>query len=101
MVKEAEFVQKAIDMLLDLKQKQANIVEAEFARKQSEDTAKQSDTIMVFTVVTILFVSAYFRLVLKYHYNPHPTPGRHTPAYMSLLTSLKPLFVPSLPVQEL
>ena len=42
MVKEA--VHKAIDMLLDLKQKQANIVEAEFSRKQSEDTAKQSDT---------------------------------------------------------
>ncbi|KAJ6177983.1 hypothetical protein N7519_008444 [Penicillium mononematosum] len=60
MVKEAEFVQKAIDMLLDLKQKQANIVEAEFARKQSEDTAKQSDTIMAFTVVTILFLPASF-----------------------------------------
>ncbi|KGO38351.1 hypothetical protein PEXP_100890 [Penicillium expansum] len=59
MVKEAEFVQKAIDMLLDLKQKQANIVEAEFSRKQSEDTAKQSDTIMAFTVVTILFISGY------------------------------------------
>lgn len=64
MVKEAEFVQKAIDMLLDLKQKQANIVEAEFARKQSEVTAKQGGTIMVFTVVTILFVSAYLVFIL-------------------------------------
>ncbi|KGO65942.1 hypothetical protein PITC_021430 [Penicillium italicum] len=60
MVKEAEFVQKAIDMLLDLKQKQANIVEAEFSRKRSEETAKQSDTIMAFTVVTILFLPASF-----------------------------------------
>lgn len=57
MVNEAEFVQKAIETLLDLKQKRANIVEAEFTRQQSHDTAVQSDTIMVFTVVTILFVS--------------------------------------------
>lgn len=57
MIKNAGFVQGSIDMLLNLKQKQANIVEAEFARKQSEETSKQSDTIMVFTVVTILFVS--------------------------------------------
>ncbi|KAJ5972814.1 uncharacterized protein N7479_002732 [Penicillium vulpinum] len=60
MVKEAEFVQQAIDMLLDLKQKQANIVETEFSRKQSEGTARQSDTIMAFTVVTILFLPASF-----------------------------------------
>ncbi|CAG8386936.1 unnamed protein product [Penicillium salamii] len=60
MVKEAEFVQKAIETLLDLKQKRANIVEAEFTRQQSHDTAVQSDTIMVFTVVTILFLPASF-----------------------------------------
>lgn len=54
-------------MLLDLKQKQANIIEAESSRKQSEDTAKQSDTITVFTLVTILFVSAY----LGVHSCPH------------------------------
>ncbi|KAJ5214905.1 ankyrin [Penicillium chermesinum] len=57
MIKEAEFVQQAIDTLLDLKQKQANITEAQYSRKQSDDTATQSDTVMVFTVVTILFVS--------------------------------------------
>lgn len=57
MIKEAEFVQQAIDTLLDLKQKQANITEAQYTRKQSDDTATQSDTVMVFTVVTILFVS--------------------------------------------
>ncbi|CAG8288541.1 unnamed protein product [Penicillium salamii] len=60
MVNEAEFVQKAIETLLDLKQKRANIVEAEFTRQQSHDTAVQSDTIMVFTVVTILFLPASF-----------------------------------------
>jgi Mg2+ and Co2+ transporter CorA len=58
MIKDAEFVQQAIDTLLDLKQKQANIVEAKYTRKQSDDTAVQGDTIMVFTVVTILFVSS-------------------------------------------
>jgi Mg2+ and Co2+ transporter CorA len=57
MIKEADFVQQAINALLDLKQKQANIVEAKYTRKQSDDTAVQGDTIMVFTVVTILFVS--------------------------------------------
>ncbi|CAG7953200.1 unnamed protein product [Penicillium salamii] len=66
MVKEAEFVQKAIEPLLDLKQKRANIVEAEFTRQQSHDTAVQSDTIMVFTVVTILFVSSgHLSFILK------------------------------------
>ncbi|KAJ5679666.1 ankyrin [Penicillium macrosclerotiorum] len=59
MIIEAESVKKSIDTLLDLKQKQANIIEAKSARQQSEETAKQSDTIMVFTVVTILFVSAF------------------------------------------
>ncbi|KAJ5519168.1 hypothetical protein N7453_001590 [Penicillium expansum] len=62
MVKEAEFVQKAIDMLLDLKQKQANIVEAEFSRKQSENTAKQSDTIMAFTVLPASFLTSLLAL---------------------------------------
>ena len=49
MINEAKSVQRAIDTLLDLKQKQANIAEA-------QSTRKQSDTVMVFTVITILFV---------------------------------------------
>lgn len=60
---EAKSVQRAIEMLLDLKQKQANILEAEWtrqqsveSRKQSVQTTKQGETIMVFTVVTIVFV---------------------------------------------
>lgn len=63
MVNEAKSVQRAIEMLLDLKQKQANILEAEWtrqqsveSRKQSVQTTKQGETIMVFTVVTIVFV---------------------------------------------
>ncbi|KAI9869299.1 MAG: hypothetical protein M1813_000088 [Trichoglossum hirsutum] len=57
MDKDAERVQNSINSLLDLKQKQANILEAVSGRKQAEDTAKQGNTIMVFTLVTIIFVS--------------------------------------------
>lgn len=49
--------------LLDLKQKQAGIAEAlasvEYARQQAEqskETARQGRALMLFTVVTILFV---------------------------------------------
>lgn len=57
MIKETETVQKSLEALLDLKQKQANINEAKSAREQSHAAAKQADTIMVFTAVTVLFVS--------------------------------------------
>jgi len=50
-------------LLLDLRQKDANLQEALSARlasddaaKQAEATAKQGRTILVFTVVTIVFV---------------------------------------------
>lgn len=42
--------------LMDLKQKQASLAEAWFARASAKDTAKQGKTVIVFTVVTILFV---------------------------------------------
>ncbi|KAJ6016323.1 ankyrin [Penicillium herquei] len=53
MIKEAKFVYNDLKMLLDLKQKQANIAEA-------QSTRKQSSTVMVFTVITILFLPASF-----------------------------------------
>jgi hypothetical protein len=43
--------------LMDLRQKHANLSEARFTREQTVETAKQGNTIMVFTIVTILFVS--------------------------------------------
>jgi Mg2+ and Co2+ transporter CorA len=53
-----------LNHLLDLKQKNANISEAVESRKQAvqtriqaEETTKQGRTIMVFTIVTIIFVS--------------------------------------------
>ncbi|KAJ5738252.1 hypothetical protein N7493_001407 [Penicillium malachiteum] len=48
MIQEAKSVEDAINTLLDLKQKQATILEARATRQQS-------DTVMVFTVVTIVF----------------------------------------------
>lgn len=54
--------------LLDLKQKQASIAEAlasvDYARQQAEqskETARQGRTLMLFTVVTILFVSSFIQ----------------------------------------
>lgn len=46
-----------INHLLDLKQKNANLSEAVQARKQAEQSAQQGRTILVFTIVTIVFVS--------------------------------------------
>ncbi|THV52907.1 hypothetical protein BGAL_0065g00360 [Botrytis galanthina] len=42
------------------KNKDANISEAKWARKESEDTAKQGKTILVFTIVTIVFLPITF-----------------------------------------
>jgi len=61
-----------LNLLVDLKQKQNNVMEARFSRKelaqsvkltkaatkQADETGKQGKTIMVFTVVTIVFVSS-------------------------------------------
>ncbi|KAL4951389.1 hypothetical protein BDW69DRAFT_201455 [Aspergillus filifer] len=60
MLVEAGRVQDAIHTLLDLRQKQASIKEAKFGRKQANDTAKQGNIIMVFTIVTIVFLPLSF-----------------------------------------
>lgn len=44
--------------LLSLKQQQASVVQAYEAMKQGEETVRQGKAIMVFTVMTIVFVSA-------------------------------------------
>lgn len=46
-----------VDPLLDLKQKYAAVLEARYAREQATSAARQGRTVIVFTVVTILFVS--------------------------------------------
>lgn len=46
--------------LLDLKQKHCNALEARFAGKQAAVTAKQGQSILVFTIVTIVFLPLSF-----------------------------------------
>ncbi|KAF7523488.1 hypothetical protein G7054_g11743 [Neopestalotiopsis clavispora] len=45
---------------LDLRQRDANLNEAAYARQAADDTTRQSRTIMVFTVVTIFFLPISF-----------------------------------------
>jgi hypothetical protein len=70
MDKQAERIYKSITDMLDLKQKHANAFEARFARDQAAGTARQSQTIMVFTIVTIFFlplsfIAAFFTINIR------------------------------------
>jgi hypothetical protein len=60
MDKQAESVNTNLTQVLDLKQKHANALEARFQRDQAQDTARQGQTIMVFTIVTIVFLPMSF-----------------------------------------
>ncbi|KAF4631989.1 hypothetical protein G7Y89_g6148 [Cudoniella acicularis] len=60
MDRQAERIYASITDMLDLKQKHANAFEARFARDQATSTARQSQTIMVFTIVTIVFLPMSF-----------------------------------------
>ncbi|KAJ4236806.1 hypothetical protein NW757_013346 [Fusarium falciforme] len=57
MVVEAEVTNDSINTLLDLKQKQASIKEAEFSRIQANGSARQSNSVFIFTVITIVLAS--------------------------------------------
>lgn len=52
--------EKGINQLLNLKQKEANSLEARFARKSAEAATKQGNTVLFFTIVTIIFGSLSF-----------------------------------------
>ena len=67
MHKSTLIAQKAFKDLLDMKQKQASIVEAHLARdqltlarEQTEAAVEQSHVIMIFTIVTIIFLPLSF-----------------------------------------
>jgi Mg2+ and Co2+ transporter CorA len=60
MDKQAGLLYNSLTNLLDLKQKHANAFEARFARDQASLTARQGQTIMVFTIVTIVFLPMSF-----------------------------------------
>ncbi|KFZ08726.1 hypothetical protein V502_09205 [Pseudogymnoascus sp. VKM F-4520 (FW-2644)] len=64
MITDATRVERSINDLLDLKQKQANLSEAQSSRKQAEETAMQGTTLMVFTIVTIVFLPMSFLAAL-------------------------------------
>ncbi|KAL4910309.1 hypothetical protein BDW74DRAFT_173767 [Aspergillus multicolor] len=52
--------QKAVENLLDVKQKQANVDEAKLARWEAEVTQSQSRAVMVFTIFTVIFLPLSF-----------------------------------------
>ena len=64
MRKQANRVNESLTQVLDLKQKHANALEARFTRDQAQATARQGQTIMVFTIVTILFLPMSFMAAL-------------------------------------
>ncbi|KAK4096981.1 hypothetical protein N658DRAFT_500971 [Parathielavia hyrcaniae] len=56
----AEKVESSLENLLDLKQKHANGWEARFAREGSEESQRQGNIILVFTLVTVVFLPLSF-----------------------------------------
>jgi ankyrin repeat protein/Mg2+ and Co2+ transporter CorA len=77
MRKQAKRVNESLHQVLDLKQKHANALEARFARDQAQDTARQGRTILVFTIVTIVFLpmsfmAAFFAInIVEFPHDPN------------------------------
>ena len=81
MRKQAKRVNESLHQVLDLKQKHANALEARFARDQAQDTARQGRTILVFTIVTIVFLpmsfmAAFFAInIIEFPHDPNVGSG--------------------------
>ena len=60
MLKSSEVAQQSYSQLLDMKQKHSNIIEAHMAREQTETAAEQSRSVMIFTIITIIFLPLSF-----------------------------------------
>ncbi|RYP58456.1 hypothetical protein DL769_008947 [Monosporascus sp. CRB-8-3] len=60
MISRAGDVYNAIYHLIDLKQKQANITEARYARKEAKSAAKEGRTILALTIVNMIFLPLSF-----------------------------------------
>jgi Mg2+ and Co2+ transporter CorA len=60
MQRRCESVQEAYKLLLDMKQKQANIAEASLSRMSAQVASEQNRAIMIFTVFTIIFLPLSF-----------------------------------------
>lgn len=84
MVKWVKGIDRSLTDLLDHKQRYANAIEARFARKQSESAEATGRTVMVFTLVTIIFLplsffAAFFAISIKelpHSDGPSGTDGR-------------------------
>jgi hypothetical protein len=55
-----ESVQEAYKLLLDMKQKQANVAEASLSRLSAEVASEQNRAVLVFTIFTVLFLPLSF-----------------------------------------
>lgn len=51
---------KSLNNLFDLKQKQANVLEAHYSRKVAQDSGRNSVAFLIFTVVSIIFLPLTF-----------------------------------------
>ncbi|KAH8802534.1 hypothetical protein F5884DRAFT_738128 [Xylogone sp. PMI_703] len=60
MDKFARSIQDSVNSLLALEQNEVNISEAETSRELSQETIKQGRTLMVFTIITIIFLPMSF-----------------------------------------
>ncbi|KAI7785604.1 hypothetical protein LA080_006624 [Diaporthe eres] len=56
----AEGISTSLDYLISLKQQQVTVVQAWQSMKEAEDTRKQNVTLLVFTVVTVVFLPMSF-----------------------------------------
>ena len=87
MLKSARAAQRAFKELLDMKQKQANIVEAHLAREQNEVAADQSRSVMIFTVFTIIFLPlSFFASVFGINAKEWSSPPNNYPSLKKIFT---------------
>jgi len=90
MDRQADGIYQSLLSLLDLKQKHANAFEARFGRDQAAFSARSSKTILVFTIVTIIFlplsfIAAFFAINIEEF--PHGSNGPSLPlGYVSKYT---------------
>ncbi|KAI6608252.1 hypothetical protein MCOR04_000278 [Pyricularia oryzae] len=78
--RQSESIYHSLTNLLDLKQKHSNALEARFARDQAVIAARQGQTVMVFTLVTIVFlpmsfIAAFFAINFREWQDADGQPG--------------------------
>ncbi|GAB1218513.1 hypothetical protein ATERTT37_007769 [Aspergillus terreus] len=87
MKENAYAAQRAVETLLDLKQKQANVDESRLARWEAEVTQNQSQSVMVFTIFTVIFLPLSFFTSL-FGINVREWSGEPTNLTMSQMLSI-------------